>query len=523
MSSLLKPNVNPAVEESHSSGLSLKSISIRLFLTCWIVFSAHFATNTVREIFPALSLGDHLSFDVSEYNGLHPDIFEMPGQGVFINNNPGASILGAVPYVITRPIIDFVVDRVQAQRKATGQEPPEYGTEFAMRAEFYRNSFEKGLDVKFALGAAVMQSLLMAPVSALGVVVMFLVLVRLTGSTRSALLLALLYAFATPILYRTAQLNHNVLQMHFAFFAFVLIWRPWDEIGKPNRATYLLAGVLAGWTVVFDYSGMVTVVALGIYTAYRWSKFSADKRSYADLALFATGVGTAALLLMAYQWSSFGHPIYPAQTYMPATDYSVNGYFGLSLPSLDLLWRTAFGLKFGLFAYAPILLFALYVPGWFGHRMSIIGRRETWFVLLLTAIFFIFSAANQFGYLQFNTGTRHVVPVVPFVFLLAAGVILKIPKKLAFPIGVIATYWSWSQAMYREGAESDLLGVVSTAARVATDGLRLPWLTTLEQLGYVPNGVLAVPVLIMVGIAVALIWTIKAPVRSGFRELAGRT
>ena len=93
---------------------------MRLFITCWLVYGAHFATNTVREIFPALSLGDHLSFDVSEYKGLHPDIFELPGRGVFINNNPGASILGAVPYIITRPVIDFAVDRVQAMREATG-------------------------------------------------------------------------------------------------------------------------------------------------------------------------------------------------------------------------------------------------------------------------------------------------------------------------------------------------------------------------------------------------------------------
>jgi hypothetical protein len=78
------------------SQLSLGSISFRLFLTCWLVFALHFATNTVREIYPALSLGDHFSFDVSEYYGLHPDIFEIPGRGAFINNNPGASILGAV-------------------------------------------------------------------------------------------------------------------------------------------------------------------------------------------------------------------------------------------------------------------------------------------------------------------------------------------------------------------------------------------------------------------------------------------
>ena len=57
---------------------SQRGIAVRIFLTCWVVFTLHFATNTVREIYPALSLGDHFSFDVTEYAGLHPDIFEIP-------------------------------------------------------------------------------------------------------------------------------------------------------------------------------------------------------------------------------------------------------------------------------------------------------------------------------------------------------------------------------------------------------------------------------------------------------------
>ena len=93
-----------------------RGISIRLFITCWIVFVLHFATNVVREIYPAITLGDHFSFDVSEYMGLHPDIFEIQDQGAYINNNPGAPILGAIPYAIARPLIDFVSTKVQDAR-----------------------------------------------------------------------------------------------------------------------------------------------------------------------------------------------------------------------------------------------------------------------------------------------------------------------------------------------------------------------------------------------------------------------
>jgi len=170
-----------------------------------------------------VTLGDRLSFDVSEYLGLHPDLFEVPGRGAFINSNPGASIMGAIPYALTRPAIDLLVRRVVAGRPA---EPPEYDTPHPNDRAFYAKTYASGLDVKLGLAAGVMQVLLMAPFSALGVVLMFYVLARLGISDGSAAALALLYGAATPIFYRTAYLNQNLLLAHAAFLAFVLLWRP---------------------------------------------------------------------------------------------------------------------------------------------------------------------------------------------------------------------------------------------------------------------------------------------------------
>ena len=219
---------------------SERGIAIRLFLTCWLVYALHFATNTVREIHPALSLGDHLSFDVSQYVGLHPDIFEAPGRGAFINNNPGASILGAIPYALARPVLDRIVEHERRARAASPRAAPrEYATIYPMVQEFYRKARERGLDVIFGLAAGVMQAFCMAPLSASSAVVMFFILARLTSSLRAALLLALLYAFATPVFYRTAQLNQNLLVGHCAFFALVLLWRPWDDPARPRRLRYL--------------------------------------------------------------------------------------------------------------------------------------------------------------------------------------------------------------------------------------------------------------------------------------------
>src|SRR5438270_12671896 len=135
-----------------------RGIAVRLFITCWLIFALHFASNTVREVYLALAIGDHLSFRVDEYAHLHPDLFEKPGYGWHINSNPGASMLGAVPYALSRPVTDRIVASINRARIAQGQsEPPVYNSPWPMSRDFYRESWRRGLDVKFGFGALIMQ------------------------------------------------------------------------------------------------------------------------------------------------------------------------------------------------------------------------------------------------------------------------------------------------------------------------------------------------------------------------------
>ena len=490
-----------------SRNLTPRGAAVRIFFTCWLVFALHFATNTVREIYPALSLADHFSFDVSEYAGLHHDIFEMPGRGRFINNNPGAAIIGAIPYALFRPLTDGVVERVQASRLANPQSAQtEFNSIYPLAREFYQKSREKGFDVKFGLAAGITQGFAMAPISALGVVVMFWIFLGLTQNTRTSVWLALLYAFATPIFFRTAQLNQNVLLANFALFAFALLWRPWQKQSGGARPFYFLAGLCTGWTVVLDYSGVVAVAALSGYALARWLDASKDTRRFSDLARFGLGVAFCGGVLMTYQWASFGNPILPAQSYMPPANFSDLGYRGFSLPSFDLLIQTAFGMRYGLFTSAPILLAALVAPVWLSKRTRLLKSRETIFVVSFVLLFFIFCSANQYGRMQFNSGVRHIVPVVPFIFLLAANVLLRIPRILSVFFGVLATYWSWCLVMYRDVEQG--FGVFESIRHITLEGFQLPWLTTLERMGFVANAS-PLPLLFLCGILIWMLWSIR--------------
>ena len=486
---------------------SRRSIAVRVFITCWLIFALHFATNTVREIYPALSLGDHFSFDVSEYAGLHPDIFEIPGRGTFINNNPGASIIGAVPYTLLRPITDRVVARVQAGRANEPQPEIKFDTIYPMAQEFYQKSREKGFDVKFGLAAAITQTFAMAPISAFGAVVMFWLFLALKNNSKVSALLALLYAVSTPIFYRTAQLNQNVLAANFALFAFALLWRPSEKDDVEKRPFYFLAGLCCGWTVVLDYSGLVIVAAVGGYALARWLSEPPERRIISELARFVGGVAICGFVLMMYQWVQFGNPILPPQNYMPPANFTDLGYRGFSVPQPDLLFETAFGIRYGLFTSAPILLLALVFPFWLRKTSRFLDRREIIFIVAFTLLFFVFCAANQYGRMQFNTGVRHIVPVVPFVFLLAANVLIKMPRIPALLIGLLATYWSWCLVMYRDVEQG--FGVFESIKHITLEGFRLPWLTTLERMGFV-NNASAIPLFILVGTVIWLIWSVGA-------------
>ncbi len=122
-----------AIQETSSWIYPTRGIAIRLFLTCWLVYSAHFTTNIVREIYLTLSIGDHASFQVNDSANMHPDIFEKEGYGWHIGSNPGVSMLAAIPYAMLRPLTDRIVDRVRQSREADpSSEPPEYDSPWPM-------------------------------------------------------------------------------------------------------------------------------------------------------------------------------------------------------------------------------------------------------------------------------------------------------------------------------------------------------------------------------------------------------
>lgn len=490
-------------------------VPARLWITVWIVYVLHFATNVVRETYLAMSLGERFSVRVDEYMGLHPDLFEIEGRGAYINNNPGASMLGAIPYAVAHPIIAVVL---RANPSLTQPKPPgEYDDPRPNRTRFMNEARARGLDIKLALGAAVMHAGLMAPLGAVAAVVVFGFFRALLRDDRRALAIALLYAFATPIFFRSAFLNQNAILTHCVLFAFVALvgTRGWgfDDPDAEDSAfaitdrRALLAGALLGVGVLNDYSGVPLVLVFGLWILVVAWRAGGVRVALRSAAMFSLGGLGPLLVLLAYQWAAFGNPLFPAQRYMPPTRFSVHGWNGMTLPTTELLWRNLFDLRYGLFAFCPLLLAALAAP--FVRREDTSpSRRAMWLIFGSAIALWLFNSANQFANLQWNTGVRYMVPAGALLFFAALPVLRRLPTAASAGLVVLSVVVSWSTAMARESVPVSL-------ARVFTSGFELPWLEVLEKTAstYAPfleHGASPIPLFVLTAAVLWLLWR-RAP------------
>lgn len=481
--------------------------ALRLALTVWLVYAASLTTNVVRETYLAVALGGDQTIRVDPYLGLHPDLFEIPGRGGYINSNPGASLLGAVPYLAARPLIAAafaIKPELGAPKPPTSYDDPRPN-----RTNLMNEMRARGLDVRLALAAIAIQVGLMAPLGALAAVALLGHLRARYRDERLALWLAVVYALATPLLFRSAFLNQNALLAHAVLLAWIVLMQP--EAGRPARhraGPWAVAGALLGFGLVLDYSAAPLALVFGgwaIWTGWRQAGLAGAWRLGG--ACLAGAIGPV-LLLLGYQWLAFGVPWYPAQRYMPATEYSVLGWNGFTLPSADLLWRNLVDARYGLFAFSPLLAAGLAAP--FVARVPGDPDREAITVALLaTAGLWLFSSANQFANLQWNTGVRYLVPAIPLLFVLAVPVLRALPGWARATLIGSSTVISLAVSMMRED-------VVTSLAMLVTTGPTLPILIVLRKTaaayapflagGVQPFGIAAVGLVVA---AVLLIWRIR--------------
>jgi len=496
--------------------LTTRSIKIRLFLTCWLVFVLHFASDFVREHYLVASIVEDHSFRLDKYLGLHVDIARNPPkakvQGAHHNANPGISMVAAIPYFVLRPIVDAIVERNLAQRHSTGDTTTVYNDPRPDRVAFYAKVRRLGLDVRVALVGAITMAFCMAPLTALSAVLLFDLLFRLGLRRAHALSLALLYAFGTPVFFRTAFLNQNLAVGVFAFAAFYLLWDPDDGNWLGVRWRYAIAGFFGGLCLLCDYSGAIALGLLGLYGWLRRRDAVELSSAFKETAWFAVGALPPVALLLFYQWASFGNAFYPPQHWMVPIELTNTGYQGVGVFRLELLRLLLLDSRYGLFVTAPVLMVgagALFLK----RERALIPRREIAFCLAFSILFVLFFSQVEYTTLQWVTGIRYLTPVIPFLFLPTAAVLLCIPRIFTYALALISFGISWSMAMVRSQGT-----VLDNVVHVAVEGFQLPWLNVLANTAtqYAPwlrRDVSPLVLFVFLGSILAIIWTLRNPWR----------
>jgi len=496
--------------------MTIRQMSIRLFLTCWTIYSLHFATDFVREHYLVVSIAEQGTFRLDDYHGLHPDIFRLPDGHAYHGANPGVSMIAAIPYFLLRPITDRIVRHELAARTADGDTTVSYQDRRPARVRFYKEVRRRGLDIKFGLVGLITMVLCMAPLTALSAVVMFRVLTGIGLAKQVALGGGFLYAFGTPVFFRTAYLNQNLAVGVFGFLAFALLWDPGLRSRLSLQARYALAGFMGGLALLCDYSGGMMLALCGLYAVVRGRDEASWAKAFKISLWYALGALGPILVLWFYQWSAFGAPFYPPQHHMPPVEWSDLGYQGVTWPNQDLFWVLLLDPRFGLFVTAPVLLLGLFAPWLSAKKLSIVPWRETAFVLAITAAFLLFFSGVQYTQLQYITGIRYLVPIIPFLFLLAAAVLVRLPRAMTYFIAFSAIAMNWAFAMARpHEQDTSILGSIT---RVLLEGFQLPALSTLSKMApqYVPDlGVVSpVPLFVLAAVAIFLIWRVDRPMAS---------
>lgn len=544
-----------------------RTVALLLFLTCWLVYAAHFRTNVVREHYVTFALGERLSYDLRPYGPLtdippdvkndpdapwwqpgpaytlHPDLFQLARSRhadqlpperlamVVSGNNPGVGLLAAIPYALARPLIDAVDTAVWRARDAAGQtDPPAYDSRWSLAQRFYAESYARRLDIRLGLGALVTHLLCMAPATAAFVAFLYLTLRRITAREWLPLALALLYAFGTPAFFRTGFLNHNLILGHLFFVGCCLFLRPGHTRSTGPLWRSAAFGLTAGIAVLFDYSGLVLLACGGLLVGLtRWHARAWHAKGLLDGIVhgltFTAGALPAIALLWHYQLTVFGDALLPGQHWMPAgqTLSDTGQYQGMGPPSPRFFAMLGFDHRFGLLLACP--LFALMLAAPFLARSlrpapsalppladaSPAARPSptlTLFSLATVLAMWLFFSMSNYVQLQFNTGIRYLASIFPFAFLPAAAVLASLPAMLARWLALGSVAFAWCQAMYPE-VESPL-GLAEPVARTLLNGPSLPALRTLDNMAafdsLIPDASSPLALFALLAACIVLLW-----------------
>lgn len=212
-----------------------------------------------------------------------------------------------------------------------------------------------------------------------------------------------------------------------AFASFLLAARLRDRAEGDGAAGAVAlaagAGFSGGLAVLFEPSCVIVLLGVMAYLA------SLPQGRRGLLAFLLAGAPAAALQL-GYNWACFGSPLTSSYALSnPSIMFAVDGRT-FTFPTPLRIYQLLISPARGLFMTSPLLVLA--IPGARailreGGRLT----REVWLALGVAASFLLFVASFSGWHGGSAAGPRYLLPVYPFVFLLAAAWLPRAPRAFA--------------------------------------------------------------------------------------------
>ena len=249
---------------------------------------------------------------------------------------------------------------------------------------------------------------------------------------------AAILVYASPVVGRAGTAAYNDLAaaaLVFAVFYLLQVWRETSE-----TALLVLIGLLSGFGFAVKYTAGLT---LPFAAGFLWWHSRAEPHRWRRLAIMIAASTVGIVPWIARDWIWVQNPVAPF-----ANQWFPNPYFHVGMeeaylfdlshyPSIQHFWQVPWmllvrgrdtgGILGPIFFLAPIALLAL--------RKSV-GRQ-----LLLAALVFAIPA-------HFNTGTRFLIPALPFVSLAVAFVLANSPPAL-LAIALVHAAAGWPGVLSR--------------------------------------------------------------------------
>jgi hypothetical protein len=231
--------------------------------------------------------------------------------------------------------------------------------------------------------------------------------------------------FGTPFLYYARSFFGHAWTAALLFLAWDAVQRSEARAADRRRDfTGILAGLVAGWAAISEYTMAPVALALAVRAAVPPAGESRTRR----FLCFVAGAAVPLGVVLAYQAVCFGSPFLPSyarDAYPAYAELAGRRFFGFGPPNAKVALEYFFHPARGILLFSPFFLWA--GPGFARWLRSRRERADGIFALAAAAVSFLALTGYPNWHGGWSLGSRYLLPLL---FLTAAA----LPFALASPL-----------------------------------------------------------------------------------------